>query len=317
MLRNLLLAWAPFDQSDYRVVMRGDTAFAWAWDRVAAREQLEQAGAPADARLWPEPLLRERPLADGVNTLHALEGFEAQLWRGGELLASRWWSAVPDDDEWARWCRALPAGQPAGADCARPDQAMPGWCAPWATVQDLDGLTSARSRIERLTLLAGIAGLVGLSAAQAHLAWAAQVQRRELGAQAQRLAAVSAPLLATRKQALDLLGEAQALSQQLVALQPLEVLQHLAERLPPRGVQLKELELAGPRLRIALEATADVARATLVKDLQAAGWFQQVTEVRDSGGRGWLWFEMQVTGLQPPAAVPAALSTAPAVATRP
>ena len=317
-LRNLLLAWAPFDDSNYRVVLRGDAAAAWAWDGADARAQLDRAGAPAKARLWPETLLRQRPLAEGVRAVRALEGHEAQLWLHGELQASRWWPTRPADDEWTRWCRTLPSVAAAAADPARPAEVMAGWCAPWAEAQDLDALASTRSRIEQLALWAALAGLAGLTGAQAHLAWDTLAQQRELSAEAERLAVVSAPVRAAREQALELLAQAQTLSRHLVAVQPLEVLQHLVERLPPRGVQLKEFELTGLRLRIALEASADVARAALVKDLQAAGWLQQVTEVRDTAGRGWLGFEMQLAAPRPPAAMlappPAATEVAPTLA---
>ncbi len=127
-----------------------------------------------------------------------------------------------------------------------------------------------------------------------------------LTAERDRLASVAAPVVAARDGALAMAAEAEILSNQMAALQPLEVLLHLSERLPARGATLKEFELTGSRLRIALEAGPEVARATIVKDLQATGWFQQVSEARDSTGRGWLWFEMQVQGLRPPVTVSAA-----------
>jgi hypothetical protein len=165
--------------------------------------------------------------------------------------------------------------------------------------------------MERVALAAALVALVGLSAGQARQAWAAYAERRELTAERDRLAAVAAPVVAARDRALALAAEAEALSGQMAALQPLEVMLHLAERLPARGVTLKEFELTGTRLRIALEAGPEVARAAVVKDLQATGWFQQVSEVRDAAGRGWLGFEMQVQGLRPPvaAALAAPLAT--------
>lgn len=299
-LRNLLLAWAPFDQSDYCVVMRGESAYAWAWDEAAAQLALREAGAPANAQSWPETLLREPSVADGLRVSSVLEGLDAQLWRHGELLASRWWPQAPDAPEWTRWCRALAVNPPLPDALDVPSVQSVGWRAPWAEGLGLQALLSSGSRLERLVIATGLVCLVGLSAAQAHLAWAAMSQTRALRDQVDSLTASAAPLIAARSRALVMQGEAELLAQQMSALQPLEVMQHLAERLPARGVLLKELELSGSKLRIALEATPDVARAALVKDLQATGWFEQVTEVRDSGGRGWLWFEMQVNGMRPP-----------------
>ena len=306
-LRNLLLAWAPFDSSDYCAVLRGESAFAWAWDRAAAQSLLADAGAPAAAILWPETLLLEPPPADAVRLVQGQEGVDGQVWQGGELIASRWWPQTPDADEWTRWSRA--AGVPVAAEAQPPMAQDPAWRSrPWADGLALDALLSSTSRMERVALAAAVVALAGLSAGQARQTWAAYAERRELMAERDRVAAVAAPVVAARDRALALAAEAETLSSQMAALQPLEVLQHLAERLPARGTTLKEFELTGPRLRIALEAGPEVARAAVVKDLQATGWFQQVSEVRDGAGRGWLWFEMQVQGLRPPATAAATAS---------
>jgi hypothetical protein len=330
-LRNLLLAWAPFDDPAYSIVMRAGGAFAWAWDRPHSATLLDEAGAPADAVLWPEALFVAPPAGDGLRLLRASEGVDAQLWRGGELQASRWWPEVPAGDEWLRWARS--AVEAAGLDLSMigPPQAqtLP-WQGPWAEGVGIDALLSSSSRLERVALASAIAALVGLSSAQLHQAWAANEERHALQAERDRVAAAAAPVIAARDRALALAVEAAALSAQLVAPQPLEVMQHLAERLPARGATLKELDLEGTRLRIALEVAPELARAGIVKDLQAAGWFTKVSEVRDVSGRGWLGFEMQVQGLQPPAeplraAADAAAATAgvasgarvPAAPTRP
>jgi hypothetical protein len=311
-LRNLLLAWAPFDSSQYCTVWRGETAFAWAWDRAAAQSMLAMAGAPGAATLWPEALLLEPPPADALRLVQCLEGVDGQVWHGGELTASRWWPQVPDALEWARWCRS--AGKTIDDDAAAPPPVeAPLWRArPWADGLALDALLSSTSRLERVALAAALVTLVGLSAGVARQAWAAYAEQRVLVAERDRVAAVAAPVVAARDQALAMAAQAESLSNQMSALQPLEVLLHLSERLPARGATLKEFELTGSRLRIALEAGPEVARAAVVKDLQATGWFQQVSEVRDSTGRGWLWFEMQVQGLRPPVTIGGAAPPRPA-----
>jgi Tfp pilus assembly protein PilN len=97
---------------------------------------------------------------------------------------------------------------------------------------------------------------------------------------------------------------------------PLEVLQHLSEVLPRRGVTLKELELSGQKLRLALELTPEVQRSALVKELQAGGWFNKVSEARDGASRGWILFETELAGQPAPAArvrPPTAAAAAPPV----
>lgn len=300
-LRNLLLAWAPFDTPAYCIVMRAEGAFAWAWDRPRSETMLAEAGAPVDAVLIPEALFVAPPAGDTLRLLHASEGVDAQVWHGGELRASRWWPHIPADDEWLRWARSAVESAGLAIDIGPPQvQTLP-WQSPWAEGIDIGALLSSSSRLERLALASAVTALVGLSSAQLHLAWNANEERQSLLAERDRVAAAAAPVVVARDRALALAADAAALSAQMVSPQPLEVLQHLAERLPARGATLKELDLEGTRLRIALEVVPELARAGIVKDLQAAGWFTKVSEIRDASGRGWLGFEMQVQGLQPPA----------------
>jgi hypothetical protein len=298
-LRNLLLAWSPFDSSDYRVVLRGETAWAWAWDRSVVATLLPDTRS--GVTVLPETLLVEPARSSLPRLVRCLEGVEGQVWRGNDLLASRWWAQTPPADEWQQWCRASGAQDPIDSAAPSPALSEPNWLgSPWAEGVKVEQLLSSGSHLESVALGAALVALVGLSAVQMRQAWAAHSEHKERLTERDRLAATAAPVTLARDKALALGIEAENLSKQLVALQPLDVMLHLSERLPARGVTLKEFELVQPRLRIALDVNADVARTAIVKDLQAAGWFQQVTEVRDTAGRGWVWFEMQVQGTSPP-----------------
>ncbi len=307
MLQNLLRAWAPFDDAQHCVVVRGDGAFAWAWDRVLVSQLLAEASAPANAKLHPEALLVEPPAGECARLVGALQGVDAQIWRRGELLASRWWPEVPTQDEWAGWLRGAGAEQPVAESL--PSVETLAWQAPWAEGLDQAALLSSTSRLERVALGAALAGLVGLSSAQLHQAWLAYSERGELQLERDRLVAQAAPVITARARALAMASQAELLAAQLAAPLPLEVMQHLAERLPARGVTLKEMELSGTRLRVALDVPADLPRTAIVKELQAPGWFVQVNEVRDLSGRGWIGFDIQIQGLQPPASAPAPVPT--------
>ncbi len=309
-LRASLLAWAPFDNSDYRIVLRGSQAMVWAWDAARVQDDLARAGAPAQVRLHLEALQRDAH-EDGTRLLQGIDGFEAQHWRGGVLRASRWWPQAPDAAAWASWASTVDgaAAQPAEAIAPQP------WLArPWAEGLDLAALDSNTSPFERFAVGAALVSLTGLSAAQLHQAWDMQVRLRALEAERQSLAAGVAPAIAARDRALALAAEADALAARSHAVQPLEVLVHLAERLPQRGVLLRDLELQGRNLRLGLELGPDMARAALVQDLQAGGWLTRVTESRDAGGPGRASFEMTLADLRPPPAMPMA-AAAPAAAT--
>lgn len=303
-LRNLLLAWAPFDDAGYFVASRGNSAVAWAWDRSRAAATVTETPSNSAVSLLPEALACAPPAADSVRLVQALEGVDGQVWREGLLQASHWWRVPPEAAEWTRWLRTT-----AGNASQYPESPVPAvqslaWQQPWADGVGLDDLVGSVSRLERIALGAAVVGMVALSSAQLRQGWAAYVERRDLVAERDRLAAQAAPVVLARDRALVLAAEVGLLSAQLSAPAPLEVMQHLAERLPAAGVLLKELELDGTRLRISLDVAPTLARTALVRDLQAGGWFAQVNEVRDVSGRGWIRLEMQVQGLRPPATSP-------------
>jgi hypothetical protein len=298
-LRNQLLAWAPFDQPDFRIAWRNDAALAVAWDRAAVDRLLAAAGARTDAQLWPEIFLRQPMAGDGLRVLPGLEGIEAQLWRDRMPVASRWWPTPPDAAEAALWLHSL--GADAGAVRSLPRPAPVPWLRrPWADLQSLDGLLSTSSRLERIAVGGALVGFAALTASQGHQAFAAYEDRQSAQRERERVMAEAAPVLATRERAEALAREALALATQLTGVLPLEVLEHVGDFLPAR-VTLKEMELAGQKLRLALELAPDVARSAVVKELQAGTWLTEISEVRDAAsGRGWVGFDAVLAGLRAP-----------------
>lgn len=297
--RNLLLAWAPFDQAEYRVAWQGDAALAVAWDRTGVEGLLSSAGGSASVTLWPETFLRAPPSKDGLRVLQCLEGVEAQLWHGGSLHASRWWPQQPEVADAQAWLRSL---GPATAASNLPATSPVAWRQrPWADLHSLDGLSSTSSRLERMALGAALVGLTALTGAQAHQWLAAYEAGQTALRDRQRLLLEAAPVLAARDRAETLAREAQRLAEQMNSVSPLDVLLHLSDVLPARGVTLKELELSGPQLRLAIELAPDLQRSALVKDLQAGGWLSKVAEARDISNRGWVVFDALLLGQRAPA----------------
>lgn len=298
-VRNLLLAWAPFDQAEYRVAWQVDAALAVAWDRTVVEGLLSSAGGSASVTLWPETFLRAPPSKDGLRVLQCLEGVEAQLWHGGSLHASRWWPQQPEVADAQAWLRSL---GPATAASSLPAASPVAWRQrPWADLHSLDGLSSTSSRLERMALGAALVGLTALTGAQAHQWLAAYEAGQTALRDRQRLLLEAAPVLAARDRAETLAREAQRLAEQMNSVSPLDVLLHLSDVLPARGVTLKELELSGPQLRLAIELAPDLQRSALVKDLQAGGWLSKVAEARDNSNRGWVVFDAVLVGQRAPA----------------
>jgi hypothetical protein len=117
-LRTQLMAWAPFDDSAYAIVTGPDAAVVFAWDQREFEQRARAAGvAVRPRRVWPETLLLPRQ-PDGPALRRCSLGVEGQVWRDGQLRASRWWPQVPDTAAWRNFQRS--AGVPADAQCELP-----------------------------------------------------------------------------------------------------------------------------------------------------------------------------------------------------
>lgn len=298
-LRNLVLAWSPFDACEHRVGLRGDHGLAVAWDTREVGDRLRAAGADGGVELLPEGLLRPPMATDGVRLLACLDGFEAQVWKAGLPVVSRWWRQRPDADEWAEFLRSAPAATTLPVAPVAVAE-LPWQSRPWLECQSLDALVARWSRVELLAAGATALGLVALTAGQAREAFEVQRLTTARTADIERIRESAAPVLAARDRAMAALGEAQTLAQGLAGAQPIEVLRHLAEVLPAKGITLREFELTGSVLRLGLDLAPDVQRSTVVKDLQSGGWLSGVTELREAPGRSWVSFEMHLTGVSPP-----------------
>ncbi|MBV8658150.1 MAG: hypothetical protein JO142_10045 [Burkholderiales bacterium] len=82
----------------------GCTAWLWEADRVGALLAAANVAA-ADVILVSETLMQS-PGKDGCRLLNLGDGFEAQRWEQGRLLASRWWQTEPDDIAWMTFMRS-------------------------------------------------------------------------------------------------------------------------------------------------------------------------------------------------------------------
>lgn len=299
-LRNLLLAWSPFDRSDFRVVISGDRALGFAWDAQLISDSFSEANVK-ELPCVPEGLLRPAMAEDGARWVSCLEGVELQVWSRGLISASRWWAQRPRQEELMNFMRSV-----GGATSAVPSESELSWAGrPWAEAISMEALASNRSRAEQLATGVALMGLMALSAAQFKSSLAAYDEHRSLVAELALAEKSAAPVLKARELAMSQANEVASLSKQMTSPQPLELMQHLSSLLPAKGVVLKELELNGLKLRLGLELAPTIARSSIVKDLQAGGWLTGVSEARDAIGRSWVTFDMTLSGALPPVASPA------------
>lgn len=91
----------------------------WMWDHKAVQRKLKRA--ELDERQFhfaPETAYAD-PFEEGTRLVQCHEGVEGQIWKAGQLIASRWWTEAPPEAEWILFLRG------AGAEAAYVDQAVP------------------------------------------------------------------------------------------------------------------------------------------------------------------------------------------------
>lgn len=279
-LQLQLAAWEPFDVPAYRVGMRGDYALAFAWDEAWVGQALAESGWDASRAIEPECLYRA-PLPNGMGVVQCLDGYEAQAWDGGLLMDGRWWADAPPEAE----LRAFLDGRGGAGSIgeALPPLVDPEWRKrPWLRVMQPVEIGQASLGGVRHVFL-GAACLLALWVGVEARAWMDAAERlAALRAEEAVLQERLKPLQADRAEAEMIAARANSLAGVLSGHPPLEVLEQLLAGLPAQGIQLQELTLDERRLRLELTLAPDLPRATVVRQLQASGFFSDVTEARGS-----------------------------------
>lgn len=320
-LRLQVEAWRPFEAAAARLILAGDEGLAIAWDGQAAQEQSLIAGlAPERCRFIPETLL-QAGRDDGVRLLRCVEGFEAQRWESGWLRASRWWMTPLTARDWREFGHA--SGASADADdhlVPEPEDPVP-LASAWAKHYSLQASGDSAMGLERRVVFAGALAMVLASGTLAHQFWDVRQHERSLARQIEVAKMAAAPVLQARDAAMSAVDQVEKLAVWFAPPQPIDVIGYLDDALSKSGVQIKGLDLEGDKLRLGLQLSPNSTRAAIVRDLQAGGRFNDVTEVRAENARGLLTMEMRVvsapmpwTGQEPQANDSASATVAPPAA---
>lgn len=317
-LRLQAQAWNPFDQTAGRLILMDSGGLAIAWDAQAAREQLAANGLAEDRyQLLPETLIQP-PLAAGVRLLQCIEGFEAQLWADGELRASRWWPEPLELGDWRDFVRGSGASREEGLQVAL--DALPAMeqtelaSRPWVKHYPLHASAEGEQGVEQRLVLAGGLALCLTAGVMGHQLWDVERQAGALRSQIADVHTTAGEVLNVRDATMDQIQQVEKLANWFALPQPIDVIGHLHDRLRASGVQIKELDHEGEKLRLGVQLTPNATRAGLVKDLQSGGWFTDVTEVRADNARNLLTMEMRINGPRP-VETPIAAAPAPALVT--
>lgn len=180
----------PDARARHCIVWAGSAAHAWIWSG-AANDGDEQ-------RWWPESALIPPPAADGPRLLALSQGCEGQVWRQGELRASRWWPQAPDQSQWHLFLRASGVEDAAEARVPLP-QSLPWLARPWGGGRG--AIPWSPATLERIGWAAA-AAVLGLALGwqlASHLSWS--IGNLRLADRLQTLRAQATPLLDARERA--------------------------------------------------------------------------------------------------------------------
>ncbi len=171
---------------------QGSTAQVWLVDPGTLD------GIDPAATLVSESGLRRPPATPETARLVAMrEGVEGQVWRDGELLASRWWPVAPDTATWLHFLRS--ASQPIDGTPPPAVESLPLDTTPWGRADERFRWSATQMENAFWRLLGVIVGLVLGWQIVATAAWsiAAHWQDAEL----EHLRRESMPLIEAREQA--------------------------------------------------------------------------------------------------------------------
>lgn len=285
-----LPAWAPYADPDYAISWRSGEfdgqANVWCWDRANVTARLQAYGLAGRAfAIVPESALRPS-LGDGVHLLRCIEGFEAQHWRRGELLNSRWWANQPVASAqlaFQRDCGLLP-------DELREDLPLQDF--PLARKAETALVPAGRSSGSLkwaelatygvLVLALGLPGLFML-VQQWRLTQARSAADSELAQVSERAKGI----LSAREVALDAADQVRALVDLETYPGPLVYMLAMARSLPEGGGSIvREWEMNEGKLRIVVASpTQEISGAEHVKALEQTGLFTDVKIITDADPR--------------------------------
>lgn len=275
--------WSPYRDSDYAVIWDDGVACVWCWDRASLEAELHKKGLSLKGQqLIPEAALRQ-PMSSGVRLLSCLDGYEAQHWRNSQLVASRWWAALPGPHDLRSFLRDCSPGADVPHLESLVPQHIPLGLSPWAPVSagtaSAGVLSLPEALLYGLLVLALGVPAMALGLNQFRLGLAMDASQAELA----NISEQSRVVLAARDQALAAADRLKALQDLQRYPGPLMHMVAIARALPQEGSFLKEWEMADGKLRILVSSpTTDIAGAAYIMALERSGLFTDVKAITQS-----------------------------------
>jgi hypothetical protein len=266
-------ARSPFKDPDIRLVWSGGRVGIWSWPK-----NILEPLAGAEVDIVPESLLD--PVAEGEVLRRRDGGFEGQVWQGGQLAASRWWDHEPDEAQWRRFVRAVPAfGDTSERTDVKGDVDI-------AALVNRAGDAVSRIRARDYLALAILLLLVPalyLGGQWLRATMTADALERELAT----LAESSSEVVAARAESMALAGTLQTYAELLEAPHPAAALAVFAEAAAGFDATLETFAVRDGRMEIELAGNSDLPLASLVEALEDTPVLRDVR--LEPGGRPDRW----------------------------
>lgn len=214
---------SPYAHTGHTAIWRAGAAQVWFWDAARVTK------GPRGQHL-PEVLFHP-PLPAGARLWRLDQGYEAQVWRAGELWASQYWPQAPSADAWRHFARQ------AGAAAIMPAAEPAPWLdKPFANVAG-NRLGKLQEQGTRLWLaLFLVLGFLSLWQGEQHLKY--QQYQQTLQQSLQRLRTRGQVLLDARKSAESQLAEVRAIQRRMSRPNPLVIMNALL-RVMPTGITIQ------------------------------------------------------------------------------
>jgi len=276
-------ARAPFEYPGLHVVWQARHAAVWSWDLA----RVTGLGTPEGAWFMPEPALSDdrapadTTAEDGFTLIERRDGYEGQIWRNGELTASRFWLRRPGADEIERFRRAV-HGAPDAQDGVDGDKQEADAAAFSARIRDVGARFKPVHAAALAVLLIG-APMMHAAGSQARLTLEQGSAQRALAAFAESSAGDFGALERYRAHSAQLGVYRQALER----INPLAPAADLAEVAGALGARITMLRIEPGRARARIEAGGELDPAALAQALESRPSLANVRLNRTANSAAW------------------------------
>ncbi|WP_440958853.1 hypothetical protein ACFELO_01725 [Oceanicaulis sp. LC35] len=262
-----------FDWGDERIGI-------WSWP-----SDLTEGLADFEGEILPETVLHP-PLPSGARLVKAIDGFEGQVWRDSELVASRWWPREPGLSDWTGFLRATRMAELTGVV---PEPVTPILTARPANAQPYIAWIDRLKRINARDITALALVLLAVPALYLAGEWV-QLSRTEasLSSELEALSLETAEISAARQDAQRASNELATYASALNRRHPAAMLASVSEELARFSIRLDAFDQTEDRLVLTLHASDDFAPEALVLAMESNPLMNSVSLEPGRGSGEWL-----------------------------